>query len=297
MKKCIEKRDPPWPCLRSLIVDSNWCQVGANLVLKLKVQRSYLWHIGLQSSRLQIADHKSIPLFHHQVSFIVKQRMLAFPSTTSKGAVYEEDDTVRTPSAHSASKCPELNSCLSSSLGGIRKHLSSSLRGILKHSTQAASLESSYTNASKTKSASIQFSTIAISSHLIILGHNPSTSQGPPVSLSWKAIHTQTLALEDYEDNKPAKRTRDQLLLPRAVREDWLIALGYSRQDLKLAEKQVAKIQKSRSKSAVQRPSLLESLQSLGWRQSSSAVVPCEKVSNRYFRSSYPSDLTLNSSI
>jgi hypothetical protein len=131
----------------------------------------------------------------------------------------------------------------------------STVGGILKHSTQAASLNSSCATL-KNKTSSVKFSTITISSHLIMLGNNPS-SHGPPLMLSWKAMHTKTLTLEDYEDSRPVRRTRDQLLIPRAVREDWLILLGYSRADLKEAVQQAFKIKKSRAKNGVQHQSFI----------------------------------------
>jgi hypothetical protein len=187
-----------------------------------------------------------------------QQRRMA---TNAKG-VYQVDDTERTTLHSLTGSSVELNSSLLPCRRG----------GILKHSSQAASFESSYT-ASKKTSTVVQFSTITIKSYLIVLGDNPSAMRGAPISLGWKAVHSENLSLEDFEDHKPPRRSKHQMIIPRAIREDWLRDLGYTRAELKEAVDQATKIQKSRTKNAVQRTGLLGALRGLGRRSNSLMAV------------------------
>jgi hypothetical protein len=103
--------------------------------------------------------------------------------------------------------------------------------GILKITTEKEALIKNYSRASSEKGVS--FSTIDVHTHLIKLGDNPSTTAGPPLTISWKAFDSQTVSLEEFEESRKERRDRDDLIIPRYVREDWLRAIGYSWSDLK----------------------------------------------------------------
>lgn len=132
--------------------------------------------------------------------------------------------------------------------------------------TQTESLQRVYHPTSK---KSVSFSTIAIYTHDIVLGDNPSGTYGPPLTIAWKARESTTLALDDYQAAHPEPRPREQLLVPCEVREDWLRSAGFARSQLDAASKEVQRIKKQRMHSAKdgERPSLREATQKLFQRR------------------------------
>lgn len=119
---------------------------------------------------------------------------------------------------------------------------------ILKIRTQRASLDQPY----KSKSAEkvVQFSMIEIHSHVVQLGDNPSVSQGPPITISWEAFDSQILPLDNYENNKPMHRQRQELLIPRFVREDWLREQGFSRGEISQVLNEISRTQQCRARNS-----------------------------------------------
>jgi len=67
---------------------------------------------------------------------------------------------------------------------------------------------------------SVSFSTIEFHEHAMILGCSPSTSEGPPLEIDWNKLNTSTFSLEDYEELRPPRRIRNQLIMPGFVREE-----------------------------------------------------------------------------
>jgi hypothetical protein len=94
----------------------------------------------------------------------------------------------------------------------------------------------------------VSWDTVEFRSHNVVLGDNPSATQGPPVSLGWKTVRTDVLDLDLYELVRPLRRA--SLLLSRADREERLREEGFSRKEMFGAEYQVHRIQQSRKASA-----------------------------------------------
>jgi hypothetical protein len=125
----------------------------------------------------------------------------------------------------------------------------------MKISTHALSLERVYgrdgTPMFSVDAIAVDFSTVQINSHEIMLGDHPSVSSGPPFTIEWTALHSCELTVDEYEERNPYPRSSlEALLLPKAVREDRLRKQGYSAQQLEIATQAVNKVKENRQASA-----------------------------------------------
>jgi hypothetical protein len=124
----------------------------------------------------------------------------------------------------------------------------SEANGCLKVVTQEDSLNHLY-GSEKSPTYFVQWSTIDVYSHEILLGDNPSVSSGPPLTISWMAHEHHPISIDDYEKSKPERRRKVEMLSPRQRREDLLISAGYNRSDLKAAGNEAAAIRQMRCRS------------------------------------------------
>jgi hypothetical protein len=129
--------------------------------------------------------------------------------------------------------------------------------GCMKLRTQAESICRTFTSSSpciNESSSSLQpsvtFSAVEFHTHELILGDNPSVSVGPPLAMSWKAVESKILDLEEYETSRPPRRERRDLIVPRSMRETWLRAEGYARSELTEVENEIKVIKKHRRTNA-----------------------------------------------
>jgi hypothetical protein len=138
---------------------------------------------------------------------------------------------------------------------GPRPSLEPASRGCMKLRTQAESICRTFTSSSpcineSSSSSSLQprvtFSAVEFHTHGLILGDNPSVSVGPPLAISWKAVESKILDLEEYETSRPPRRERRDLVVPRSIRVNWLRAQGYARGELTEVENEIKQIKKHR---------------------------------------------------
>jgi hypothetical protein len=66
---------------------------------------------------------------------------------------------------------------------------------------------------------SVSFSKVEIREHPIILGCSPSTSHGPPIEIGWQSISSMCFSLDEYEEIRPDRRVKNQMIMPAPVRE------------------------------------------------------------------------------
>lgn len=132
--------------------------------------------------------------------------------------------------------------------------------GCLKVLTQAESLllEHGARQHAESQTARVTFTTVEFRTHCIILGDNPSVSSGPPVTIGWKSVESQSLNLSEYEEFREPRREKCDLILPRMTRTQWLRAAGYARSEMKAVDDQVQVIKKHRRRNS--RPGLWEKL-------------------------------------
>jgi hypothetical protein len=88
--------------------------------------------------------------------------------------------------------------------------------------------------------SSVAFGSIIIRSYSQTLGDNPSVSYGPPIQLDWDYEEHEPLKVDDYEDNRPPRRTPRQMVLSFYHRKNILTwKYGVSEEELKSSKKQI----------------------------------------------------------
>mmetsp|Transcript_37650 Transcript_37650/g.82470 ORF Transcript_37650/g.82470 Transcript_37650/m.82470 type:complete len:503 (+) Transcript_37650:446-1954(+) len=97
----------------------------------------------------------------------------------------------------------------------------------------------------------VSFGNIEIKEYPRAIGDNPSVSSGgPPVSLGRKPVSAFTLKVEDYETLRTShRRSREEMLLPPDIREDWLREAGYGSNEIYQSTKSAARIRRQRQSS------------------------------------------------
>jgi len=133
-------------------------------------------------------------------------------------------------------------------------------RGILVVKTQADSLhleknDSTYRDMRRRRRKNltgkgVQFGVCEIREFPVTLGDNPGGNRGPPLTLSWDHYGTVSMPVEEFESQRPPRRTGSQMNLPRSVREDMLRNAGFSRGEIQAGSKEVNKsrVQRRRTK-------------------------------------------------
>lgn len=101
------------------------------------------------------------------------------------------------------------------------------------------------TNAARHK---VSFGCVQFREHEIILGDNPSCSEGPPVSLGWGFKDRRPMNLEKCEQARSGtRRNKDEIYMPVAVREEMLFQRDYSRDELREVVCEICRIQNQRT--------------------------------------------------
>jgi len=96
---------------------------------------------------------------------------------------------------------------------------------------------------------SVRFDAVEIHEHASILGCNPGGKAGPPLSISWKALHTQSLPLEEYEETRGPRQKAANMRLSEAEREQLLAKLGFDAVEIQLAVQIAQAIRDARERS------------------------------------------------
>jgi hypothetical protein len=99
----------------------------------------------------------------------------------------------------------------------------------------------------------VSWSIVQFRTYEAILGDNPSVSAGPPICLGWKydaETSDISLSIDDYEERRSQRRSKEQLLVPLFDRERTVMAAGYSRSEVNDVVKALQIIKSSRQKNA-----------------------------------------------
>jgi hypothetical protein len=108
-------------------------------------------------------------------------------------------------------------------------------------SMSIASTVSSTSSASRRR-RSVEFGSIEIRQHGLVLGDHPDCSYGPPVQLGWECQEKTLQNVDDYEFSRRPRRHRSNLAINYYTRKDLLMnGLGMSEQEVKAATRQVSK--------------------------------------------------------
>mmetsp|Transcript_10889 Transcript_10889/g.18416 ORF Transcript_10889/g.18416 Transcript_10889/m.18416 type:complete len:238 (-) Transcript_10889:156-869(-) len=103
----------------------------------------------------------------------------------------------------------------------------------------------------------IRFEKVEVRDYPLILGDNPSVTDGPPLSIDWDHAGEYAVSVEEYENTRPPRRHKKNMVVPKSVRQDWLRDEGYSRGEMNEAEKLVLKAKKERMATAKKRAARL----------------------------------------
>jgi hypothetical protein len=97
----------------------------------------------------------------------------------------------------------------------------------------------------------VQFGTITINEHPIIIGCNPAVSSGVPITIGWYSISQTIMTIQEYEMIRQPERVlyRTMLRQPSTERYAILQNLGFTRHELYEAEEAVNIIRELRYQS------------------------------------------------
>jgi hypothetical protein len=98
-----------------------------------------------------------------------------------------------------------------------------------------------------TLSKSVSFSQIHIRDYDQTIGDNPSCAAGTPLSLDWDYIEKESLGLDQYEFNRPKRRSMRQMHLNYYQRKHILTLKGHTEEEIKIGKDQAKKIKQQRS--------------------------------------------------
>lgn len=98
---------------------------------------------------------------------------------------------------------------------------------------------------------STSFSTLEIREYPITLGDNPGGAHGPPISLDWKHNKrlTRVIALEDYEEKRSQRRSRQEMHMAGDIRMWRLRENGNSIKEISKASSAADSVRRQRRKS------------------------------------------------
>mmetsp|Transcript_54631 Transcript_54631/g.132668 ORF Transcript_54631/g.132668 Transcript_54631/m.132668 type:complete len:196 (-) Transcript_54631:1612-2199(-) len=102
----------------------------------------------------------------------------------------------------------------------------------------------------------INFGNLRIQKYPIILGDNPSVSYGPPISIDFQWFQDVEQDIEEYESQRPRRKVTYYnqrrhhgpkwilLMISQVRREEMLERAGYSKEELRTTEREVARVKR-----------------------------------------------------
>eukprot|EP00956_Cyclotella_meneghiniana_P002778 scaffold3275_cov70-Cyclotella_meneghiniana.AAC.5 len=91
-----------------------------------------------------------------------------------------------------------------------------------------------------TKTKGVFFAFVQVREHSRILGDHPSVSFGPPITLSWEVESDEIFSVDMYESVRDLyRRSRQQFLVPAAIRAEWLLDAGYTMKEIQEASQAI----------------------------------------------------------
>jgi hypothetical protein len=149
------------------------------------------------------------------------------------------DTIVRSVRAPEPSKSRETNGRVTTGVPAVVSLSSSS-------SEQSANVDNQ--NSIDLRRPSVRFAQVSVREYSSVLTVNPAVSCGPSIGLGWDhAPDDEKYTVEDFEQSRvSARRDSNSLQLPRAVREEMVLSLGYSQRDIADSIRMTTKVKNQR---------------------------------------------------
>ena len=97
------------------------------------------------------------------------------------------------------------------------------------------------------QSPHVKFDSIKIREYDMILGDNPSSSSGPPVTIDWDYNELSSVSLDDYEQHRGPRRSNHQMRMNRMYRTQILCdSAGHTEDEILKVKYDCKKIRKQR---------------------------------------------------
>ena len=120
--------------------------------------------------------------------------------------------------------------------------------GIVETSSECIKCRSQQTTTTTEKR--VRWGDIDIYRHFMMIGDNPSVSEGLPVTLAWTAEYHEKIHIDDYERVKGQARGRHEMVLPRMRRDAIAKTAGLSRAEMRNTILAIRKEKHNRLRSA-----------------------------------------------
>jgi hypothetical protein len=102
--------------------------------------------------------------------------------------------------------------------------------------------DSPTTSSTRKPIRSVEFGSIEIRQHGLVLGDHPDCSYGPPVQLGWDCLERTVQHIEDYEFSRGPRRRKNNLAINYYERKSLLKNnAGLTDEEIKQATKKVSK--------------------------------------------------------
>lgn len=103
----------------------------------------------------------------------------------------------------------------------------------------------------------VSFDRIQIRNYDTVLGDNPCTYNGPPISLDWEYYEQEPVLIHDYESGREGyRRKTHEMRMPPLYRRRILEQSGTTPDEIKMREKEMKRIRKNRERTAALLPFL-----------------------------------------
>jgi hypothetical protein len=122
---------------------------------------------------------------------------------------------------------------------------------------------------------SVSFDRIRIRNYDTILGDNPCTYKGPPISLDWDYYEQEPVLIHEYESfREGCRRKIHEMRMPSFYRRRILEQSGTTPDEIKMREKEMKRIRKNRERTTALLPfsMLLELVERVSCRSSVSCI-------------------------
>lgn len=94
--------------------------------------------------------------------------------------------------------------------------------------------------------STVQFNEVHVRAYERILSDNPACQSGPSIGIGWRYKRAGILSVDDWESKRGDPRRPSELVMPRHVRENMLIGLGYDKKAMAEQTRKSLKIKAQR---------------------------------------------------